>query len=103
MKRFTNALILLLLAVSSVTPQDPETPRDKMHRDFPTVQLIRPSLPAWHFNFDTKQWERDNQIDELPLETVEPFDFRLLNPGRKAKRVHHRQRSHRADHAQPHE
>jgi len=98
MKEIVSTLILLSLLASSVNAQDQESPKEKLHRDFPNVQVIRPSLPAWHFNFDSHRWERDPglQLENVPAAHVD-IDMDLLSrlPSKhranrlRRKRTHH--------------
>src|ERR1700730_441522 len=96
MKRIVTTLILLLLLLSSISAQDQESTKGNLHRDFPNVQLIKPSIPPWHFNFDLDCWEQDH---ELPLAEAVPaftaIHIRLLSR-LKAKRIRHKRiRRHR--------
>jgi hypothetical protein len=77
-----------------------ESPWAKMHRDFPTAQVIRPTLPPSHFNFDSNRWELDDGGDELVESDPAPhsdLDRRLfeLLPAHPAKRLRHRRTTRR--------
>ena len=89
-----TTVILLSLFAGSVNAQGQEDPRNKLHRDFPNVQMIRPSSPAWRFNFESKRWERDRGLLELlePAREIHPRDLRLLKHG--PRRLRHRRNSH---------
>jgi hypothetical protein len=77
-----------------------ESPWAKMHRDFPTAQVIRPTLPPSHFNFDLNCWELDDGWDELA--EADPsahsdLDRRLfeLLPALPARKLRHRRTTRR--------
>jgi hypothetical protein len=100
MKTVVTTLILSLLLVSSVNAQDQESPKEKLHRDFPNVQVIRPSFPPWRFNFDSKTWERDESAAALPETAIDLTeilrllsDLRLLSEP-KPKRMRHKRTRH---------
>jgi hypothetical protein len=100
MKGIVSTLILSSLLVSSVHAQDQESPREKLHRDFPNVQLIRPSFPPWRFNFESKTWERDESPAELPEDPIDLTEnLRLLSglpllSKPKPKRIRHMRTRH---------
>ena len=88
-------VILVFLFAGLVNAQGQEDPRDKLHRDFPNVQMIRPSSPAWFFNFESKRWERERTWLDLPAgpaRIIRPRDLRLLKHG--PKRLRNRRNSH---------
>ena len=80
MKTIVASLALSLLFVSSANAQDQESPKEKLHRDFPQVQLILPSIPSWRFNFDRNRWERDSQpqIQEILPAAEDDIDELLI-------------------------
>jgi hypothetical protein len=103
MNTIATALILLLLPLSSVNAQDQESLEKKLHRAFPKSDLIRPSIPPWHFNFDLHRWEQDDDlVAALPVDPVADLKGLLVSlaeiralPEHKAKRRRHRKhRSH---------
>src|SRR5260370_20877722 len=98
MKTVVAALILLWLFVSSANAQGQQSPREKLHRDFPNVQVIRPSLPPSRFNFESKRWERDyglTQLEVVPAArtNIDLFDLRLL-PKQKARILRRKRTRH---------
>jgi hypothetical protein len=97
MKRTVTPLILLLL-VSTVNAQDQELQKGNLHRDFPDVQLIRPSIPPWHFNFDLNRWEQDQAMPVVIPTVINhlDIDLRLLykHSAGAAKRLRHKRTHH---------
>jgi hypothetical protein len=85
----------------------PENPLARMHKSFPTAQLIRPSLPPSHFNFESNRWERD-EGEHLQAEAglhEDPLGAKLLSALRaeqpkraRHKRSRHKRRRHRIHH-----
>ena len=68
MKKALALTILLLLPAWSVMAQDGQSPDSKLHRDFPGIELMRPSIPPWRYNFDRHRWERDKNSDQAVLD-----------------------------------
>jgi len=59
--------LLLFLPVLPVSAQDGKKPDSKPDRDFPGLQLMRPSLPPWRYNLETHRWERDRNSSDILL------------------------------------
>src|SRR5262245_14303343 len=95
------APILLLTMTTSVAAQNLERPGGDLGRDFPGVQMIRPSLPAWRFNFETNQWERAESLPVIPDAVVTKVIAKKgirhlrLSPRRSASRRVHRNAARR--------
>jgi hypothetical protein len=99
MKRIGTPLILLLLLVSSVNAQGQESPKGNLHRDFPNAQLIIPSIPPWHFNFDSNRWEQGYELTPSGKKILAAFrstiqDQLRLFSKHKAKRLQKRTPHH---------
>jgi hypothetical protein len=98
-KLVITSIVLLPLLASSANAQNQESPKGNMHRDFPEVQLIIPSIPPWHFNFDLDRWERDEspqQLLELPLAHTDIDEPLLLTlPARKLRHKRTPHHTHR--------
>ena len=87
-KLVITSIVLMSLLASSANAQNQESPKGNMHRDFPKVQLIIPSIPPWHFNFDLDRWERNEspqQLLELPLAHTDIEPLLLTLPARKLR------------------
>lgn len=115
MNKAAKTLVLTLSFVSLVIAQDQDRERRKtdVHRDFPNVQMILPSIPPWRFNFDTNRWEREQDRGaELALPDDDddllralralgtPHTRRVKGKTRKPRsRQHHSRPRHKANSA----
>jgi len=106
MKKPIALTFFLLLSAFATKAQDGPSPDSKLHRDFPQTQLLRPSDPPWHYNFETRRWERDEwsygliesaQINSLKMISNE--SLRLLrdlrSPTKFTRHRRHRKYSRR--------
>jgi len=59
MKGKEAGVVLTLLPMTSAMAQDQKAPEGDMTRNFPQAQLIRPTIPPQHYNFELHRWERD--------------------------------------------
>ncbi len=66
MKRKGASLVLTLLLVAPAGAQDQRAPEGNIKRDFPQVQLIRPTIPPQYYNFALHRWE--HQADSMGIE-----------------------------------
>src|SRR5258705_8867553 len=68
MKKRATIFALLLLIVSPVKAQHQQSSKQNPKRDFPDLQLITPSIPPQHYNFELRRWEREKLFDmpEVP-------------------------------------
>jgi hypothetical protein len=69
MKRIKAGLILILL-VFSIKAQGQEPPKGDKKRDFPEMQLIRPSIPPQRYNFELHCWEKDPEWTDPPVDVT---------------------------------
>lgn len=104
MKTAIATLALSLTAGLLATAQGQENPGARLHRDFPNVQVIRPSFPPWSFNYDSKRWEREQGLALPALVDRQNLDLLSLTPRplpeHRARRLHYRRARHHS-HRQP--
>ena len=108
MKKRATIFALLLLIVSPAKAQHQQSLKQNAKRDFPDLQLIRPSIPPQHYNFELRRWEREKLFDmpevpaiirATPIRPEGIGDRKPLNNGnfkkRSAPRNRRSGRSHR--------
>jgi hypothetical protein len=112
MKQIAVSLTVSLTLAASICAQQSqqpqqrqEGPEDKLHREYPRVQMLVPTDPPYSYNFDTKQWEQDERVEvaDLPpdpddlLGTLRKMMAPAHNTGSAGRRknLHHYRAGHR--------